>query len=107
MMKSWIRIGAALCWLASANAHAHFIWVDVKPAEDQKAQAQVFFGEAAEPGEKHLIGKIAHTKAWLRDAGGKLAEVKLNAPAEDKDAVAALTGDCPAAGSTKYTRKKN
>ena len=45
------------------RAEAHFIWLDQKAGDDGKARVLVYFGEAAEPGEKHLIGKIAHTKA--------------------------------------------
>ncbi len=46
-------------------------------------QARLYFSELPEPGESHLIGKIAHAKAWVRDAAGQRVALKLGQPDED------------------------
>ncbi len=44
---------------------------------------RLYFSETPAPGEPHLIGKIAHTQAWARDAAGQRVELKLGQPDED------------------------
>jgi uncharacterized GH25 family protein len=83
--------------IAQRAAYAHFIWVDLDSTNHQP-QFEVYFGEMAVPGDEHLIGKIAHTKAWLRDAKGQTTDVALKAQAEN--AKAALTANCTAAAPT-------
>ncbi|REK10533.1 MAG: DUF3386 family protein [Planctomycetota bacterium] len=81
-----------LAVLGASAARAHFIWLDVRPAADGGSQAALYFSEAPEPGEPHLIGKAAATKVWLRGADGDVQEVKLAAPADES---AALVAECP------------
>ena len=47
--------------LAARPAAAHFVWVDMVNV-DGKPAARVMFGEAAGPGEPHLLSKIAQTR---------------------------------------------
>jgi hypothetical protein len=83
--------------LSCSVAQAHFIWLD-QGDNAGKPQLLAYFGETAEPGEGHLLGKIAHTKAWVRDAAGKKSDLSVKTPGEgDK---AALSADCPASGAT-------
>lgn len=87
---------ALLLVLAQQPARGHFIWIEAKPAAGKSPQVEVYFCEAAHPGEKELIGKVAHTKAWLRDASGKKTDVALKPAVENEHGV--LTGANPAAG---------
>src|SRR5437762_1956688 len=87
----------SVCWLslAAASAQAHFIWIDLKPAGDARQQdgpqqARVYFGEAPEPGEPHLLAKIAPTRCWVRGADGAAADLKLAADADQT----ALVSNC-------------
>ncbi len=82
---------ACVVALSATSARAHFIWLDLQPADGGKSQARLYFSEEPEPGEPDLIGKAAKVKVWLRKADGTLAEVKLNPAAE---AEAALVADC-------------
>jgi uncharacterized GH25 family protein len=83
----------ALVVLAAPGAQAHFIWFDLAPAQSGR-EARLYFGEEAAPGEAHLIGKVAHAKAWLRTPGSEPTEVKLAAPGKDAEA---LVAPCPTA----------
>ena len=85
------------CLLVGSVAHAHFIWLD-QSDNGGKPQLLAYFGESAEPGEGHLLGKIAHTKAWVRDAAGKASDLSVRTPVEGEKA--ALSADCPASGAT-------
>jgi uncharacterized GH25 family protein len=96
-MRQVFSIIAAFVFCVS-TAQAHFIWLDVKPGSDNAPQAQLYFGEQPGPGEPHLIGKVAHTKAWVRSADGEPKNLGLVKP-EEKDA-AALTAACPQQGAT-------
>ena len=96
-----VRTVAALACcltLGLADAQAHFIWIDLAPASNGQPQARLFFSELPEPGEPHLIGKIAPTKAWRRDAKGNVAELKVGAAAGESAELpltgTASTGDC-------------
>jgi hypothetical protein len=82
---------SCLALFAPAFARAHFVWVDLKQSADGRPQAQLYLSELPEPGEPHLLAKIAHSKAWLRGLDGE-TELKL-APAADKD-LAALVAAC-------------
>ncbi len=94
-MKISSRIFAfAACLLFARVGFAHFIWVDVAPIEGTP-RAHLYFGEAPGPGEPHLIGKIAHAKAWTRTATGETKELKLTkSKSEDRPA---LVADQPSA----------
>ena len=83
-----------LCLVAS-SAKAHFIWAEIKPAGGEKSQARFYFGEAPEPGEAHLIGKIAQTKAWVRTTDAAATDLKVVAGADEK--APALVAPCAAA----------
>ncbi len=74
-----LRVTATLgcCLLMGLSAaRAHFVWIDVVPADSGRPQAVLYFSETPEPGEPHLIGKIGHTKAWTRTADGTRAPLK-------------------------------
>jgi hypothetical protein len=78
-------------------ARAHFVWAAVAPDASGKPAAQLWFGEGAAPGEANLISKIAHSKAWRRDAAGATTDLELK---EEQSAsggawVAPLEGEGP------------
>ncbi|HEX3727384.1 MAG TPA: DUF3386 family protein, partial [Pirellulales bacterium] len=76
------------------SAQAHFLWIDgSKPAEASGAERQFsfYFGELPEPGEPRLIGRIAQTRAWIRNADGATEELKLIGPADEKSAALTAT----------------
>jgi Protein of unknown function (DUF3386) len=75
-------------------AAAHFVWVDIVD-DNGTPTARVMFGEEAEPGEAHLLAKIAQTKAWARMADGSLVDLKLTTPATE-DQPAFLAARLPA-----------
>lgn len=83
---------SCLALFATAPARAHFVWVDLKESADGQPQAQLYLSELPEPGEPHLIAKVAQSKAWIRNLEGS-SELKF-APAADKD-LAALVVACP------------
>jgi hypothetical protein len=60
----------ALAMLSTAAAQAHFVWIGVEPDASGKPAAQVWFGEAATPGEADLIGRVAKTEVSVRGASG-------------------------------------
>jgi uncharacterized GH25 family protein len=93
-------IAALACTLTLglANAQAHFIWIDMAPAADGRPQARLYFSETPEPGEPHLIEKIAHTRAWARDAEGHTADLKVG-KADSESALLPLAGEVAAAAS--------
>ncbi len=64
--------------LCSTLAHGHFVWLTVT-GKGPQAQVEVYFGESADPGEPHLVEKIAGTKVWVRSpnsAGAKTISLK-------------------------------
>jgi hypothetical protein len=91
MIRSAV-VGLSCLALWSSPAGAHFVWVDLKQSADGQPQAQLYLSELPEPGEPHLIAKVAQSKAWIR---GLESSVELKfAPAADKD-LAALVAACP------------
>lgn len=54
--------------VSQAQAFGHFLWLNVPAGGEKPAAAEIYFAETAEPGEAHLVSKIAGTKAWLRTA---------------------------------------
>jgi len=87
-----------LLTLGAASAEAHFVWIDLAPAAGGQPQARLYFGEQPEPGEPHLVGKIAHTKAWSRTAQGESVELKVGTP-ESESGVLPLVGTATAPAS--------
>ncbi len=81
--------------LGFSPAWAHFVWLDLKPAEGGKSQARLYFSEEPEPGEPELIGKAKAMKVWLRKADGSLHDLELKNADE-----AALVADCDASASS-------
>ena len=92
MIRSAVVGLSCLALFATASARAHFVWVDLKQSADGQPQAQLYLSELPEPGEPHLIAKVAQSKAWIRGLEGA-TELKF-APAADKD-LAALVAACP------------
>ena len=43
-------------------ARGHFVWLDVAGNERGNGKVEVYFSETADPGEPHLVEKIARTK---------------------------------------------
>lgn len=93
MFRNVLLAAAMVVAVVASAAHAHFIWIELQPAGDAQ-QARVYFGEEPAPGESHLIGKVAHTKLWLRTPGGEPRELKSAAGQGAEDAV--LSAGCPA-----------
>lgn len=94
MLRKAILGFALFCLVAlgGTRARAHFIWLDLQEASGDHRQVRLYFSEEPAPGAAHLVGKVAHTKAWLRGAAGDTSELKLvAAPGED---LAALIGQC-------------
>ncbi len=87
-----------LLTLGLPSAHAHFLWIDAAAGDNGQPQARLYFSETPAPGEPHLIGKIAHAKAWVRDANGKRVELKLGTPDEEA-ALLPLAGEVAGAAS--------
>lgn len=92
MLRNVLLATAMVVALGVSAANAHFIWIELKPAGDAQ-QARVYFGEEASPGESHLIGKVAHTKLWLRTPSGEPQELKAAAGQGAEEAV--LSAGCP------------
>lgn len=92
MLRNVLLATTLVLALGVSAANAHFIWIELKPAGDAQ-QARVYFGEEPAPGESHLIGKVAHTKLWLRTAGGEPRELKAAAGQGAEEAV--LSAGCP------------
>jgi hypothetical protein len=95
----------AFGWLnALSPAHAHFLWV-VVPADDKdSSQAEMYFSESAEPGEAHLIDRLAPARLWRVAADGKGLEIKSAQDVRGEVAarVARLDGERPAAVEARW-----
>lgn len=52
--------------LSTYHASAHFVWVTAVDSENQESAVRVYFSESPDPGEPHLVSKIAGVKAWSR-----------------------------------------
>jgi uncharacterized GH25 family protein len=94
MLRKVILGFAIVCLvtLTRTPARAHFIWLDLAPATGGDAQARLYFSEEPAPGEPHLVAKVAHTKTWVRDASGKVRDLKLDKVASND--LAALVAPC-------------
>jgi hypothetical protein len=75
-------------------ARGHFVWLNVVESGRNAAQVEVYFAETADPGEPHLISKIAGTKVHgFTSASGAPQEISLK---EVRDELSAkLTGSAP------------
>lgn len=66
------RFAAVAFLLAvAASARAHHIWLIPDGPNDPKVKA--VFSDYLEPDGSDLLDKVAHTKLWVRDRGGKEA----------------------------------
>src|SRR4051794_11960684 len=66
------RLLCALLVLACAGtARAHFVWL-LPSNERDKLTVGVIFSDSLAPDDAGLLKKIAHTKVYVRDAGGKV-----------------------------------
>jgi len=82
--------------LLATQAQAHFLWLDLQPAEGK--QAKLYFSEEPEPGEANLIGKAVATKVWLRKADGTTQQVKLT-DGQGEEAALVVDGSTDSASS--------
>lgn len=92
-----VLLGLACAVAIGSPARAHFIWLDLQPAEGGQGQARLYFSEEPGPGEADLIGKAAQVKVWLRKSDGTASEVKLTAA---REAEAALVAACACEGTS-------
>jgi hypothetical protein len=60
----------------SRSASAHFIWLQVDPAE-KPARVNLWFSESFAPGDANLLDKVSQTKAWIRGADGSNRPLEL------------------------------
>jgi hypothetical protein len=86
------RLLCALLVLACAGpARAHFVWL--LPSKDsEKPAVRVVFSDTLAPDDARLLKKIAHTKLYVRDAGGKVTPIALKASKEALEATLAGKG---------------
>jgi hypothetical protein len=75
------------------DASAHFLWLVA-----DKSTANVYFSETADPGEPHLIARIAGTKAWIRN-GATQEEQPLALKERKDDFGASLVSDATLNGN--------
>ncbi len=71
----------AIC-MSAAPAQAHFVWINVV-SDGKNPTVQIVFSETAEPGDAKLIGKIAQTKSWARQADGQSTPLEVSSSAGD------------------------
>lgn len=67
-MNRWCYV-AGVMFVAAAAARAHHIWII--PDGPNGPRAKAVFSDYLEPDGSDLLDKVAHTKLWVRDAGGK------------------------------------
>jgi hypothetical protein len=72
MRSTLTGVAVAAALLATAPAHAHFVWVTMDPGVTP-AVARVTFGEFPDAGEPSLVARIAQTRVV---AGGKSLETR-------------------------------
>lgn len=75
-MRGVILVTCVLPFL-SPSAEAHFVWINVSAEAPQASTAKLTFGESTDPGEAHLVDKVAKTKLWRRELGGAPQELAL------------------------------
>ena len=83
--------------IVSASAQGHFVWLTVI-GKGPDAQVEVYFAESADPGEPHLVEKIAGTKVWAHSASNPEAKPVSLKPVRDELA-GKLAGPAPNAES--------
>lgn len=98
-MLRWLTCGVAVI-LATADVHAHFLFVRVTPPAEAGRAAEVYFSERAEAGDPTFINKIAHTQLWQQTIPGKFTPLRahkrddrLRAPLPGSDSVV-VVGKC-------------
>ena len=97
-VRYWLPVlAAAFIWTQSASAH--FLWL-LTGSEKAPNTVQVYFGEAAEPDDPALLGKVAKAELW--SVGGR-GEPKLLTLTKGADSLESpLAG--PVQGSTLILR---
>lgn len=95
----------AVSWFGvTAPADGHFLWVVVPHDQKDPPQAEMYFSESAEPGEAHLIDRLAPARIWRVAADGKRIELKSAKDVRGEVAarVARLDGERPAAVEARW-----
>jgi len=77
-MRTKVIVTALLATLMLTSAsHAHFLWIVVDSEKGGKQVAKLYFAEEPEPGETHLVGKVAHARLRaLTPEGSKKLKAK-------------------------------
>ena len=77
-MRRWMTCLSLSCllFLFAATAQAHFVWIG-EVAADSETTVHLYFGEAPAADSAALIGKIAHSKAWVRTVDGEPVALEL------------------------------
>jgi hypothetical protein len=89
-----LRILAAIAFTSAVStARAHFVWIDVVQ-EGPARQVELYFSESADPGEPHLIERIAATKVSVHAADGTPPQAISLKPVRDESA-GKLIGPAP------------
>jgi hypothetical protein len=73
----WLLSPLAVALLASSAA-AHFVWITVEADSGGQPQAQVHFGELAEPDSAALLDNVAKVQVWAGTAADNGEPLKLS-----------------------------
>jgi hypothetical protein len=88
-----LLLTAIACFVAAAEAQAHYLFIHIGPPAEAGRAAEVYFSEQAEAGDPRFIEKIAHTQLWLQQTPGTFQPLKVQ-KGEDR-----LRAPLPVAGS--------
>jgi uncharacterized GH25 family protein len=105
MNSRWCLFSPLAVALLASSAAAHFVWITVESDSGGQPQAQVHFGELAEPDSAALLDNVAKVQVWAGAAAEKGEPLKLSKHITDEVGswVAAVpAGTRAVSGSVNY-----
>jgi hypothetical protein len=100
------RIGCTLALtftlLATAEAHAHFLFIHIGPPAEGGRAAEVYFSEQATAGDPRFVDKIAGTRLWMQTTPGKFQELHVQKGPDRLRALVPVSGSVVVVGRCDY-----
>lgn len=93
----------ALAGASLTPAHAHFLFIHVRPLTEGGRFAEVYFSEQAEAGDPRYLGKIAATtKLWLQTRPGEFQPIAHRSESDRLRALIPASGAVAVVGECRY-----
>src|SRR5262245_37331621 len=89
-------------FVATSNAHAHFLFIHIGPPAAGGRSAEVYFSEVAQAGDPTFIDKIAHTELWVQKKPGEFNAIRVHKAADRLRAILPASGSLVVIGECQY-----